>query len=128
MRIDAVVVNASPLIALFRSGQADLLPKLFERIVIPDAVWDEVTSGGHHDVAAAQLPTHHWPVRDSCAISSRVLVWNLGNGETSVLSYALAHPSLRAIIDDADARRCARTLGTRSWVRVACWFSPSVEG
>jgi len=47
MRIDAVVVNASPLIALFRSGQADLLPRLFKRIVVPDAVWSEVLAGGH---------------------------------------------------------------------------------
>lgn len=37
--------------------------------------------------------------------------WNLGAGETAVLSYALGQPPLRAIIDDADARRCARTLG-----------------
>jgi predicted nucleic acid-binding protein len=28
-----------------------------------------------------------------------------------VLSYALAHPPLRAVIDDMDARRCAQTLG-----------------
>ncbi len=29
MRIDAIAINASPLIALFRSVQADLLPRLF---------------------------------------------------------------------------------------------------
>jgi len=29
MRIEKVVVNSSPLIVLFRSGQADLLPRLF---------------------------------------------------------------------------------------------------
>ena len=34
MRIDAVVINASPLITLFRSGQADLLPQLFGKIVV----------------------------------------------------------------------------------------------
>ena len=39
MQIDAVVINASPLITLFRSGQADLLPRLFKRIVVPQAVW-----------------------------------------------------------------------------------------
>ncbi len=55
MRIDAVVVNASPLIALFRSGQVDLLPKLFQRVFVPDAVWDEVIAGGHRDVAAENL-------------------------------------------------------------------------
>jgi len=39
-------------------------------------------------------------------------VWprELGAGETAVLSHALANPPLRAVIDDMDARRCARTL------------------
>jgi predicted nucleic acid-binding protein len=45
MRIDAAVVNASPLISLFRSGQASLLPRLFDRIVVPEAVWQEVGDG-----------------------------------------------------------------------------------
>jgi len=39
MRIDKVVVNASPLITLFRSGQAKLLPQLFQKIIVPGAVW-----------------------------------------------------------------------------------------
>jgi predicted nucleic acid-binding protein len=43
MQIDKVVVNASPLITLFRSGQAGLLPKLFQQIIVPGAVWTEVT-------------------------------------------------------------------------------------
>ena len=111
MRIDAVVVNASPLIALFRSAQADLLPRLFQRVVVPDAVWDEVVAGGHRDVAAENLAIQTWALRDTVPVSPPVAAWNLGGGETSVLSYALAHPSLRAVIDDADARRCARTLG-----------------
>ncbi|MGD0960025.1 MAG: hypothetical protein ABSB19_09480 [Methylomonas sp.] len=42
MLIENVVINASPLITLFRSGQADLLPKLFKTIVVPEAVWKEV--------------------------------------------------------------------------------------
>jgi len=39
MRIDSVVINASPLITLFRSGQAHILPQLFNRIIVPQAVW-----------------------------------------------------------------------------------------
>jgi predicted nucleic acid-binding protein len=111
MRIDSVVINASPLIVLFRSAQADLLPLLFERIVVPDEVWQEVVVEGHDDAAARGLIDRTWPVRDQAAVSPRVAAWNLGAGETSVLSYALAHPPLRSVIDDADARRCARTLG-----------------
>jgi len=60
MRADAVVVNALPLITLFRSSQADLLPRLFNRIVVPDAVWNEVVvqesddDSGHHRQQAAR--------------------------------------------------------------------------
>lgn len=43
-------------------------------------------------------------------VSPRVAAWSLGAGETAVLSYALAHPPVRAVIDDMGARRCAQTL------------------
>jgi len=65
MRIEAVVVNASPLITLFRSGQADLLPRLFSRIVVPEAVWKEVALDEWSDAAARELSKQSWPVRES---------------------------------------------------------------
>lgn len=111
MRIDAVVINASPLITLFRSGQADLLPQLFNRIIVPQAVWQEVVLDEWKDAAALELRQQTWPVIEETEISARVAAWSLGAGETAVLSYALAHSPLRAVIDDMDARRCAQTLG-----------------
>lgn len=110
MRIDAVVVNASPLITLFRSGQAGLLPRLFKHIVVPDAVWKEVVLDEWEDTAAQALGQQSWPVREAVVSSPRVAAWGLGAGETAVLSHALANPPLRAVIDDMDARRCAKTL------------------
>lgn len=110
MRIDAVVINASPLITLFRSGQADLLPRLFTHIVVPEAVWKEVVLDEWEDAAARQLSKQSWPVRVEVECSRRVAAWQLGAGETAVLSHALANPPLRAVIDDMDARRCASTL------------------
>lgn len=109
MRIDKVVVNASPLITLFRSGQAGLLPQLFQRIIVPGAVWTEVTGGERDDPAALELVVQPWPVQEIVITSPRVAAWNLGDGETSVLSYALENPNYRAVVDDAEARRCART-------------------
>jgi len=50
-------------------------------------------------------------VRVDVVSSPRVAAWDLGAGETAVLSHALVTPPLRAVIDDMDARRCARTLG-----------------
>lgn len=114
MRIDAVVINASPLITLFRSGQADLLPRMFSHIVVPEAVWNEVVTDeqdARADHAARLLGDQYWPIRREVAVSPRVAAWVLGAGETAVLSHALAHPPLRAVIDDRDARRCAQTLG-----------------
>jgi predicted nucleic acid-binding protein len=39
-----------------------------------------------------------------------ILVWDLGDGESSVLSAALNDPECEAILDDRDARRCAQSL------------------
>ena len=36
--------------------------------------------------------------------------WDLGQGETAVLTYALAHPKWVAVLEDGAARRCARSL------------------
>ena len=59
MPIDRVVINASPLIVLFKSNQADLLPKLFNEILVPQAVWQEVTVS-KNDIAAQQLAIAFW--------------------------------------------------------------------
>ena len=54
MSIKKVIVNSSPLIVLFKSQQADLLAQLFDEILVPEAVWDEVTAGSKNDVAATE--------------------------------------------------------------------------
>jgi predicted nucleic acid-binding protein len=56
MRIDRVVINSSPLITLFRAGLHPLLPELFPSIVVPDAVWSEVTTTSYDGPAAFGLP------------------------------------------------------------------------
>jgi predicted nucleic acid-binding protein len=38
-----------------------------------------------------------------------LVVWDLGEGETAVLSLAMADQKWTAILDDAAARRCARS-------------------
>ena len=112
MKIDRVVVNASPLIALFQSDQASLLPQLFSEVLVPDAVWEEVLAGGPDDLASQQLATAIWAKRVEVAgIPSIIAAWNLGRGESEVLSVALSNPGYRAMLDDAAARRCARAIG-----------------
>lgn len=47
-------------------------------------------------------------------ISPRVAAWDLGIGESEVLSFAMEHPGFRAMVDDKAARRCAKTLGIQT--------------
>jgi predicted nucleic acid-binding protein len=124
MRIEYVVVNASPLITLFKSQLADLLPQLFDQIQIPPAVWQEVTAS-KDDIAAQSLPQTNWATQTGAInINPLVSAWDLGAGESEVLSYALSHPDHTAMIDDAAARRCAislniSTLGTGGMIVLA---------
>ncbi|HEX8267744.1 MAG TPA: DUF3368 domain-containing protein [Pyrinomonadaceae bacterium] len=111
MQIEKVVVNASPLILLFKSGLEDLLPQLFSTIIVPEAVWDEILRGG--DIAAQKLLDNEatWITRITIQIPPEILVWNLGDGESEVLSWAFANRNFRAVIDDKAARNCAKTIG-----------------
>lgn len=109
MRIEKVVVNASPLILLCKSDLESLLPKLFKEIVVPEAVWSEVSIG--NDIAWRKIQNANWLTKKSVKISDEILVWNLGDGESEVLSLAFADKDFRAMVDDRAARRCAKTLG-----------------
>ncbi len=60
MRIERVVINASPLIILFRGHLESLLPGLFGKICIPEAVWSEVIGGGYRDESVSGLINAKW--------------------------------------------------------------------
>jgi hypothetical protein len=55
MSVERIVVNASPLICLFKSGLHDLLPRIARHIIVPAAVVKEVTATGKDDSPASQL-------------------------------------------------------------------------
>lgn len=115
MRIEQVVVDASPLIVLFRSGQAELLPALFQKIWVPQAVWNEVIESSHSDSSVTGLRDAQWVNQVVVSeISPPIAAWDLGAGESAVLTVALDRPGCRAMVDDRAARRCARSLGLRT--------------
>lgn len=98
MKSDRVVLNASPLIVLFKADLAHVLPQVFTEILVPGSVWEEVAAGGSTGEAAQQLPKVDWAKRVELAtIAPAVLSWNLGNGEAEVLTIVLSHPGHRAV-------------------------------
>ena len=111
MTIEKVVVNASPLILLSKINLADLLTRLFTEVVIPGAVWQEIARGGDNDPAAQTLLSLRVERVTIEAVAPEILVWNLGDGESDVLTFALANRGYRAVVDDKAARSCARSVG-----------------
>jgi predicted nucleic acid-binding protein len=105
------VVNASPLISLDRTGSLDILSRLGRDLVVPAGVLAEI-GRGPNPIVANQIGTHR-----TVSVSTThpvVAAWDLGIGESEVLSWAVASPGAIAIIDDRAARRCATTLNIPS--------------
>lgn len=105
------VVNASPLIILGKIGQLSLLPRLAESLVVPAGVAHELVAGPEND------PARQWiagPGKDHVrvveSVDPIVASWDLGRGESHVLTWALRHPGFEVLVDDFAARKCAAAL------------------
>jgi predicted nucleic acid-binding protein len=101
------VVNASPLISLDRTGSIDILLRLARDLVIPAGVLAEIARGPS-PIAPSQLGMHR--AVSVPTIHPVVAAWDLGTGESEVLSWAVANPEATALLDDRAARRCAAAL------------------
>jgi predicted nucleic acid-binding protein len=114
MPVDKIVLNASPLILLSNGDLVFILPKLFSEIVVPEAVWQEITGGPHTDRAAHLLPKLDWLKQERVTPVPDVIRWDLGPGETEVLSFAIQQPTYTPVLDDMLAKKCARSLGIQT--------------
>jgi predicted nucleic acid-binding protein len=106
------VVNASPLILLGKTDNLDLLSALADIVVVPRAIVNEV--GAKPDGALILQVLARDPrycVVDDEAVSPKILSWDSGAGETQAIAHARRHGAERAVIDDMEARRCARAMG-----------------
>lgn len=105
---EVAVVNASPLIYLTEIERLELLRLAAGEVLVPRAVANEVRRWGDEDPAVRALDATPWlKIVETPPVPASVQAWNLGAGESAVLSYALAHPGVQAIIDDLAGRRCA---------------------
>lgn len=105
------VVNASPLIVLGRLSQLPLLTELAQTLVVPAAVAHEIVQGPEEDAARIWLSTAGRAfVEESRPLEPVVAAWDLGAGESAVISRTLKSPDFEAILDDLAARKCAAAL------------------
>jgi predicted nucleic acid-binding protein len=104
---EAWVVNASPLILLSRIGRLELIERLAARILVPNAVIEEVRAGQQRDrTAAAALGWAATRCVPDITGALSIEHWDLGMGESQVIAHC-AGSSRWAVLDDRAARRCA---------------------
>jgi predicted nucleic acid-binding protein len=110
----ALVVNASPLIVLAKVGWLRLLEAIGSPVLVPEAVVQEILDGPFDDQARKAMEDGWGERRTPRSIPEVILEWSLGSGETAVLALSLETDGALAVLDDVEARRCARTIGVAS--------------
>ena len=104
-----VVPDAGPLIYLAGAGQLALLPALYDEVVVPRVVWDEVAVAGAGLVGAAEVLAVGW-LRIEDVTPDPTLALVLDRGEAAAIPLAeRLHATL--LVDDADARQVAVARG-----------------
>jgi len=108
---DKRVFNASPLIVLGKVNQLSLLVELCETIVIPAAVATEIGHGSPDDCARKWIGAQGSScIKDVGHVHPAISAWDLGSGESEVLSWAYENPGFEVVIDDRAARDCAYSM------------------
>jgi predicted nucleic acid-binding protein len=114
------VSNTSPILYLTK---IDLIEKIYFPItdfIIPKGVKEEILAGTENDSAKKwiQSPDNKIQIISS-QVRSEITSWDLGKGETEVLSYLLNNSGTIGIIDDLTARHCAKIYHLCYW---NSWF------
>ena len=105
------VIDTSPLIFLSKSGYLDLLQLISREIIVPKAVANEIEAYGINDITNQKVRETNWLiVRETPTLPNVIKNWNLGAGESEVLTWGYLHSGTEVIIDDLAARRCAKAL------------------
>ncbi len=107
-----VVSNTSPITNLAAVGQLDLLRQLYEKVLIPQAVYGELTGGGGRQPGAIEVQTLEWietrPVADRVLVTALQMELDEGEAEAIALAKELAADLL--LLDERRDRAVASRL------------------
>ena len=107
--MDKVLSNTTPLIALADLNQLDLLHKLYDIVVIPQAVMDEITS----EPARSRVSGCDWILIEDIGDPSQRngFTARLHAGEVDTIVLAGEQEADLVIMDDAEAKKTAKDKG-----------------
>jgi len=108
-----IVTNTTPLIALaVATGSLDILRALYDRVVVPLEVVEEILAAGSQAPGVAAFRKATWLECRKNAIELPLYLRNtLDRGEASVIQTAVAEHIEKVCIDESVGRRIARLNG-----------------
>ena len=109
----SIVVNSTPLISLAIIDKLELLPKIFDAVLVPRAVHEEVVlngtgKGGYNELAQAKW-LQIFDVENTHL--KRSIMIELDEGEAEVITLAKEREINRVCIDEFAGRKYAKLLG-----------------
>ena len=110
-----VVSDSTPLITLMKAARIDLLHDLFGEIVIPEAVYQELTVNSKFPNEAKTIQESAFirvvRVKDRKTVSVLQRATGLDLGESEAIVYADNHHADILLMDEASGRRVALGMG-----------------
>lgn len=111
--MNKVIVNSSPIIALSMIHQIELLWKLFDEVIVPEGVFNEISvSAGKNNYGKTELEAalkehkiRMYSVKDKALVSK--LIGKLHRGEIEVIVGGREQHANFVIIDEITARNMA---------------------
>ena len=107
-----IVSNSTPLIAFARIGELELLRQIVRHVLVPEAVWQEVTEAGNRP-GAEEIRGASWvEVRTVRAIPPELLLL-VDRGEAEVIALAEEIAADELLLDERAARAVAIARGLK---------------
>ena len=108
-----VVSNTSPIVNLAVVGQLDLLRQLYDKVIIPQSVRDEIVIAGEGQPGATEVSSLEWietrQVTDRPLLASLRL--ELDEGEAEAITLAIEMRANLLLLDERKGRAIAARLG-----------------
>lgn len=111
---EIIIVNTSPIFYLYKLDCLDVLRKLYGRIIIPQAVVNELEAGKRVGENVPDIKNYKWITVKEVNVPVFIsIITDLGRGEAEVLALACEEGEALVIVDDALARRIAKLRGIK---------------
>ena len=108
----SIVINTTPLIALTAAGGLEALPLLYQKVIVPLEVAEEIRAGGKAGFGVAEIASARFLEIQTARVDIPAYLSNvLDLGEAAVIATALDRGIPLVCIDETVGRRVARLAG-----------------